>query len=138
MKIVGFEANNGVRLGVVDGDNVVDLQAVDANVPTDLAEVLRRSNGDLSSIGALAKKAPASAHRPLDGLKYALPQLPRPCEGRPAARQHPEISVNFLSRADFDGASWTADHAAEGIDPARLRSRDGCDHRQAYQASVDG
>ena len=47
MKIVGFEANNGVRLGVVDGDNVVDLQAVDANVPADLAEVLRRSNGDL-------------------------------------------------------------------------------------------
>ena len=42
MKIVGFEANNGVRLGVVDGDSVVDLQAVDANVPADLAEVLRR------------------------------------------------------------------------------------------------
>ena len=73
MKIVGFEANNAVRLGVIDGDNVVDLQAVDANVPADLAEVLRRSNGDLSSIGALAKNAPASAHRSLDGLKYALP-----------------------------------------------------------------
>ena len=73
MKIVGFEANNSVRLGVVDGDNVIDLQAVDANVPGDLAEVLRRNNGDLASIGALAKKAPASARRPLDGLKYALP-----------------------------------------------------------------
>src|SRR5262245_17356338 len=73
MKIVGFEANNSVRLGVVDGDNVIDLQAVDANVPGDLAEVLRRNNGDLTSIGALAKKAPASARRPLDGLKYALP-----------------------------------------------------------------
>jgi 2-keto-4-pentenoate hydratase/2-oxohepta-3-ene-1,7-dioic acid hydratase in catechol pathway len=73
MKIVGFEANSGVRLGVVDGDNVVDLQAVDGNLSTDLAEVLRRSNGDLSPIGDLAKKAPASARRPLDGLKYALP-----------------------------------------------------------------
>jgi 2-keto-4-pentenoate hydratase/2-oxohepta-3-ene-1,7-dioic acid hydratase in catechol pathway len=73
MKIVGFEVNNGVRLGVVDGDSVIDLQAVDANVPGDLAEVLRRSNGDLASIGALAKKAPASVRRPLDGLKYALP-----------------------------------------------------------------
>jgi len=73
MKIVGFEANNSVRLGVVDGDSVIDLQAVDANVPGDLAEVLRRNNGDLSSISALAKKAPASALRPLDGLKYALP-----------------------------------------------------------------
>ncbi|HET8544574.1 MAG TPA: hypothetical protein VFL68_08715, partial [Pseudolabrys sp.] len=65
MKIVGFEANNGVRLGVIDGDNVVDLQAVDANVPANLAEVLRQANGDLSSVGALAKKAPASARCPL-------------------------------------------------------------------------
>src|SRR6188472_593050 len=73
MKIVGFEANNSVRLGVVEGDSVIDLQAVDADVPGDLAEVLRRSNGDLTSIGVLAKKAPASARRPLDGLKYALP-----------------------------------------------------------------
>ncbi|HTL65521.1 MAG TPA: fumarylacetoacetate hydrolase family protein [Pseudolabrys sp.] len=73
MKIVRFEANNNLRLGVVDGDSVVDLQALDGNVPDDLAEVLRRSNGDLSSISALAKKAPASARRPLDGLKYALP-----------------------------------------------------------------
>src|SRR5689334_9854542 len=73
MKIVGFEVNNSARLGVVDGDSVVDLQAVDANVPGDLAEVLRRGNGDLSSLGALAKKSPASARRPLAGLKYALP-----------------------------------------------------------------
>jgi 2-keto-4-pentenoate hydratase/2-oxohepta-3-ene-1,7-dioic acid hydratase in catechol pathway len=73
MKIVGFEANHSARLGVIDGDSVVDLQAVDKNVPADLAELLRRSNGDLSSIGTLSKKAPASARRPLDGLKYALP-----------------------------------------------------------------
>jgi 2-keto-4-pentenoate hydratase/2-oxohepta-3-ene-1,7-dioic acid hydratase in catechol pathway len=73
MKIVGFEANGGVRLGVVEGDNVIDLQAVDANVPVDLGEVLRRSNGDLKSLGDLAKKAPASARRPLAGLKFSLP-----------------------------------------------------------------
>ena len=42
MKIVGFEANNGLRLGVVEGDAVIDLQAVDAATPTDLGEALRR------------------------------------------------------------------------------------------------
>ena len=36
MKIVSFAANNGLRLGVVDGDTVIDLQAVDANLPGDL------------------------------------------------------------------------------------------------------
>lgn len=59
MKIVGFETNNGVRLGVIDGDNVVDLQAVDASIPTDLGEFLRSSNGDLKPLAALAEKAPA-------------------------------------------------------------------------------
>jgi 2-keto-4-pentenoate hydratase/2-oxohepta-3-ene-1,7-dioic acid hydratase in catechol pathway len=73
MKIVGFEANGGARLGVVDGGIVIDLQAVDANVPADLGEFLRRSNGDLKSLGDLAKKAPASARRPLAGLRFALP-----------------------------------------------------------------
>ena len=73
MKIVGFQANNGVRLGVVEGDSVIDLQAVDASVPGDLGEYLRAHNGDLKPLAALAAKAPAAARLPLAGLKFALP-----------------------------------------------------------------
>lgn len=73
MKIVGFESNEGLRLGVVEGDNVIDLQAVDARVPANLAEVLSRHNGDLSAVGDLVKRAPASARKPLNGLKFGLP-----------------------------------------------------------------
>jgi 2-keto-4-pentenoate hydratase/2-oxohepta-3-ene-1,7-dioic acid hydratase in catechol pathway len=73
MKIVAFEANNNFHLGVVEGDNVVDLQAVNHNVPADLGEFLRRHDGDLTPLADLAKKAPASARRPLDELKFALP-----------------------------------------------------------------
>ena len=73
MKIVGFEANNGLRLGVIEDDAVIDLQAVDASVPSDLGEALRKNNGDLKPLGDLAKKATASARRPLAGLKFGLP-----------------------------------------------------------------
>ena len=73
MKIVGFESGNATRLGVVEGDQVIDLQAADSSAPADLGEWLRRGNGDLSALRDLAKKAPASARRPLAGLKYALP-----------------------------------------------------------------
>jgi len=73
MKIVGFESGNATHLGVVEGDQVVDLQAVDASAPADLGEWLRRGNGDLSALRDLAKKAPANARRPLAGLKYTLP-----------------------------------------------------------------
>ena len=55
MKIVGFEANVGLRLGVVEGDQVIDLQAVDQSIPSDLGEVLRaggeRSRGIAQQAG---------------------------------------------------------------------------------------
>lgn len=73
MKIVGFEQDKQLRLGVVQGDSVVDLQAVDSRLPANLAEILEATNGDLSSLADLAKKAPASAHRALADIKYALP-----------------------------------------------------------------
>jgi acylpyruvate hydrolase len=73
MKVVGFEAEGGLRLGIVEGDQVVDLQAVDPKVPTDLGAVLAANNGDLKPLGDVAKKAPASARRPLQGLKFGLP-----------------------------------------------------------------
>jgi 2-keto-4-pentenoate hydratase/2-oxohepta-3-ene-1,7-dioic acid hydratase in catechol pathway len=73
MKIVAFEGQGGPHLGVVEGDQVVDLQAVDAKVPADLGAWLAKNNGDTKSLADLAKKAPASARRPLAGLTYALP-----------------------------------------------------------------
>jgi len=72
MKIVGFQSN-GARLGIIDGDDVVDLQIADANLPNDLGELLRRSNGDLERVVDIARKAPGSARWPLSGLSYALP-----------------------------------------------------------------
>ena len=73
MKIVGFEAEGGLRLGVVEGDQVIDLQAVDSKVPADLGAVLAANKGDLKSLGDVAKRAAASARRPLKGLKFGLP-----------------------------------------------------------------
>ena len=73
MRIVGFEANGALHLGVVEGDQVIDLQAVDNKIPADLGDYLRRDNGDLSPLKDAAKRAAARARRPLKGLKYGLP-----------------------------------------------------------------
>src|SRR5215475_2835507 len=73
MKIVGFEANGALHLGVVEGDQVIDLQAVHKSIPGDLGECLRRNNSDLSPLKDAAKRAPAGARRPLKGLTYGLP-----------------------------------------------------------------
>jgi len=73
MKVVGFEAEGGLRLGIVEGDQVVDLQAVDSKVPADLGAALAAHNGDVAPLADIAKRAPAAARRPLKGLKFGLP-----------------------------------------------------------------
>jgi len=73
MKIVAFEGQGGPHLGVVEGDQVVDLQAADGKLPGDLGEWLRMNNGDTKPLADIAKRAPASARKPLSGIKYALP-----------------------------------------------------------------
>jgi 2-keto-4-pentenoate hydratase/2-oxohepta-3-ene-1,7-dioic acid hydratase in catechol pathway len=73
MKVVGFEAEGGLRLGIVEGDQVLDLQAADPKVPANLGDALAANNGDLQPLADIAKRAPASARRPLKGLKFGLP-----------------------------------------------------------------
>jgi acylpyruvate hydrolase len=73
MKIVGFTRGEELRLGVVDGGEVVDLQAADPSTPNDLAAVLRQREGGLQSLAELARRAPDSARRPLADITYALP-----------------------------------------------------------------
>jgi 2-keto-4-pentenoate hydratase/2-oxohepta-3-ene-1,7-dioic acid hydratase in catechol pathway len=73
MKIVGIETPAGPHLGIVEGDQVIDLQEVDNRIPGDLGEWLRAKNGDLRPLRELAMRAPASARRPLRGLNFGLP-----------------------------------------------------------------
>jgi acylpyruvate hydrolase len=73
MKIVAFENHGSTRLGIVEGDHLIDLQAADANAPSDLGAWLAKAGGDLKPLADLSKKAPASARKPLSGLSYALP-----------------------------------------------------------------
>src|SRR5262249_42758137 len=73
MKVVGFERDKALHLGVVEGDSVVDLQAVDARVPRDLGLWLADNDGDLKPLGDIARRAPAAARLPLANIVFALP-----------------------------------------------------------------
>ncbi len=43
MKIVGFLLAGSPRLGLIEGDQVIDLNAVDANLSSDLGAVLEKT-----------------------------------------------------------------------------------------------
>jgi acylpyruvate hydrolase len=73
LKIVGFEKDSALRLGVVEGDSVIDLQAVDARLPNDLGRWLAENDGELAPLGDIAKRAPSSARLALATITFALP-----------------------------------------------------------------
>ncbi|MFL6797374.1 MAG: fumarylacetoacetate hydrolase family protein [Xanthobacteraceae bacterium] len=73
MKIMTFQVDGAWHLGVLEGQEVIDLQAVDRSIPAELGEVLRQANGDLAALKDAAKQSQASARRKLAGLKYGLP-----------------------------------------------------------------
>ncbi len=73
MKIVAFEGQGSPRLGIVEGSEVVDLTAADSSAPTDLGAWLAKNDGETKPLADIAKRAPASARKPLAGLTYALP-----------------------------------------------------------------
>jgi len=58
---------------VVDGDSVIDLQAADARVPSDLGRWLAENDGDLKPLGEIARRAPSSARLPLANITFSLP-----------------------------------------------------------------
>ena len=66
MKIVAFEGQGAPRLGLVEGDVVVDLQAADSKVPSDLGEWLAKNNGDLKPLADIAKRAPVERAAPAE------------------------------------------------------------------------
>ncbi|MET0568708.1 MAG: fumarylacetoacetate hydrolase family protein [Hyphomicrobiaceae bacterium] len=69
-----FQKGQGTALGVVDGETVVDLSAVDAaGVPRDMLSLIAGGAAAQAAVKTAAAKAPASARLALAAIKPALP-----------------------------------------------------------------
>jgi len=73
MKIARFEDNGNIRLGVVDGDTMIDVGSADPSLPTDVGEAI--ALGKLDHIESLASAAPRLGLGPLL-LKAPIAQPP--------------------------------------------------------------
>jgi 2-keto-4-pentenoate hydratase/2-oxohepta-3-ene-1,7-dioic acid hydratase in catechol pathway len=107
LKFVTFHSPGGLRLGVIDGADVVDLNHAQAQVPADLQQALVQGV-DLAA-AARAALASGAARLPLAGLALAAP-VPRPgkiiCLGlnyydhaREGGREKPDYPWFFLRAA---------------------------------------
>ena len=71
MRLVNFHADDGVRIGVVNGDDVIDLTSVDAAAPRDIQAVI--ADDAFQAVQSIADKATDADMRKFDSLSFALP-----------------------------------------------------------------
>ena len=71
MRLVAFEGSDGPRIGVVSGDAVTDIAAVDASAPRDIQDVI--ANDRFDEIAAIAARADGAAQLRYDDLDVSLP-----------------------------------------------------------------
>ena len=71
MRLVSFQAKDGARIGVVNGDTVIDLTAVDPDAPRDIQAVIAKSG--LADLQAIAHRAGKDASLKFDDLQFNIP-----------------------------------------------------------------
>jgi 2-keto-4-pentenoate hydratase/2-oxohepta-3-ene-1,7-dioic acid hydratase in catechol pathway len=77
MRLVTFDQNGTVRLGVCVGDSVVDLSKAAPDLPRDLTGLIRAGKDTFAAAERAAKNAPAAARIALAQLKF-LPPVTHP------------------------------------------------------------
>jgi acylpyruvate hydrolase len=75
MRIVRFEADGKIRLGLRDGDSLIDLSKADPTLPSDMKPILEDPNG----LARIARAASLSATTP----RRAVPPVLLPPIGQP-------------------------------------------------------
>lgn len=73
MKLMMFETGGPARLGVVEGESVIDVAACDGGAPKTLLALIEAGPGALARIADAVKAAPPDAKLPLTDVTPALP-----------------------------------------------------------------
>jgi len=71
MRLISFNDNDGSRIGVVLGNEVIDLSAVRTDAPRDIQQVI--SNGDLSVLKDIVTASNQSHRRAFNNLDFNMP-----------------------------------------------------------------
>ena len=127
MRLLSFLKNGAPAPGIARDDRVLDLSALDPDMPRDWATLLAEDN--LERLRALAEHAPAENWVPRDGLKLALP-IPQPpkilCAGLNYMThaqevgmdlpKHPILFTRYASSLVADGDPLVRPAASEKYD----------------------
>jgi 2-keto-4-pentenoate hydratase/2-oxohepta-3-ene-1,7-dioic acid hydratase in catechol pathway len=77
MRLVTFAESGTPLLGVCDGNNVVDVAALDADLPKDLLSFIIGGTAAQTAVAAAVRGSGAEARKPISQVRL-LPPIPRP------------------------------------------------------------
>ncbi|HEX3500990.1 MAG TPA: fumarylacetoacetate hydrolase family protein [Stellaceae bacterium] len=77
MRLVAFEHAGAARLGLVEGDSVIDLAEAAPDLPRDLTGLIRAGAAAFAAAGQAARTARPGARHALAGLRF-LPPIAKP------------------------------------------------------------
>ncbi len=129
MKFMMYKSAGNDRLGVVDGDRVIDVAVCDASLPKTLIALIEAGPGATSRVADAIDNAPAQARKKLSGLTPALP-IERPgkfiCvglnyaahakEGGHAIPEYPSLFVRWPSSLVAAGEPVIRPDCSEQLD----------------------
>jgi acylpyruvate hydrolase len=163
MRLVAFDEGGKARLGVIQGEVVVDLSRAAPELPRDLLGLIHGGAGAFAAADTAARKAKAEATRPLPGLRHRLPletagkivclglnYVDHAAEGGHAKPDYPSLFLRCGSSLVAHGealwrpkASAKLDYEAElvavvGRAARHVRAADALGHIVGYSCFNDG
>jgi len=100
MRIVTFEDRNGRRVGVLDGEEVADVTAVDRELPAEMVDLVELGSSGLERL----RTALASAPRLGSGSLQILAPIPRPRKNVMAVGRNYRDHAKEFSESGFDAS----------------------------------
>ena len=100
MRIVTFEDQNGRRVGVLEGEAVADVAAVDRDLPTDMVDLIALGSSGLDRLRAAFASAPRLGSASL----HLLAPIPRPRKNVMAVGRNYRDHAKEFSDSGFDAS----------------------------------
>lgn len=100
MRIVTFEDKNGRRVGVLDGEEIADVIAIDRELPTDMIDLVSLGNSGLDRLSTAFSSAPRLGP---DSLRILAP-IPRPRKNVMAVGRNYRDHAQEFSDSGFDAS----------------------------------
>ena len=108
MRLISFSDREGIRIGILDGQSVIDLAQAAPTLPRDMNALIKMGESGLAALrAAQATPAAPGARLPLSSIKLLAP-IPRPLKNIFAVGKNYHEHAKEFEKSGFDATGGNA------------------------------